>query len=142
MADDKVLAVWVAIDDCFLVEEWEANSASPDPQDFWAYQSYYRMWRAALLFSLLALRKVADFAQNHGSQEDDINLSDFQMELEDITGCSEILDRPLRKRINKGIAHLTEKLDPDADELRDLREELKKRSPMLHSLRKKFFSMI
>lgn len=99
------------------------------------------MWRAALLFSLIALRKVADFAENRGTKPDDIKLSDFDLDLHNLTGCSEVIDDTLRTKIDKGIAHLTSALDPDNEELNDLRGELKAKEEILRSLGDKFLSI-
>ena len=145
---DKILAVCVAIRDCSLIETWETEFHQafleiPDPEEkFWAYDAHERMWRAALVFSLTALRKVADFAENRGARPDDMNLSDFRLDLKDLTGHSEVIDCALKNKINKGIAHLTSNLDPDNDELDDLRDELKSKNAILQILGDKFFSMI
>jgi hypothetical protein len=59
---DKILAVCVAIRDCSLIDTWEiefhqAFVENSDPEDkIWAHDAHESMWRAALLFSLIALR--------------------------------------------------------------------------------------
>lgn len=145
---DKILAVCVAIRDCSLIEIWEtefhqAFLENPDPEErIWAHNAHESMRRAALLFSLIALRKVADFAENRGTKPDDIKLSDFELNLYDLTGHSEVIDCALKNKINKGIAHLTSNLDPDNDEMHDLRDELKSKNAILQTLGDQFFSMI
>ena len=148
MTRDEVLTVIVAIRDCSLIETWEAQFHQPylDNADVrldpWAYDAHKSMWRAALLFSLIALRKVADFAENRGTKQDDIRLSSFNLDLMQITGKTEVIDRKLRTKIDKGIAHLTTKLDPDYEELDELREKLRSKDQVLQDLGDKFFSMI
>lgn len=148
MTRDHILAVCVAIKDCWLIDTWESEFhqaflENPDPKEkVFAHNVHARMWRAALLFSLIALRKVADFAENRGTKSDDIKLSSFGLNLKTLTGHSQVIDGALRDKINKGIAHLTSDLDPDNEELNDLREDLKSRERILQVLEDRFFSMI
>jgi hypothetical protein len=68
--------------------------------------------------------------------------SAFKLDLKQIIGETEVIDGALRIKINKGIAHLTTKLDPDYKELVELRAELRSREQVLQDLGNKVFSMI
>lgn len=144
---DQIASAIVAIKDCSLIETWENEFhskflAETDPvEKIWSHDSHQNMWRAALLYSLIALRKVADFAENRGNQRDDVKLQHFGLDLKSVIGESQIIDDATRTMINKGIAHLTNQLDPDSDELEHLRAVLASKSTMLQALGDKLFAL-
>lgn len=112
MDTEKILAVCVAIKDCSLIDVWEQEfhielSQLDETKAVFAHNSYQRMWRAALLFSLIALRKVAEFAENRGRKPDDLRLDQFGLHLHTLTGQSKLLDNALKTKIDKAVAHLT-----------------------------------
>ncbi|MGX5828706.1 hypothetical protein [Mesorhizobium sp. 43Arga] len=145
---DQIASAIVAIKDCSLIEIWEKEFhskflAETDPTEkIWSYESHQHMWRAALLYSLIALRKVADFAGDHRKRKDDVKLKDFGLDLESVTGESQIIDEATRTMIDKGIAHLTDRLDPDNEELEHLRGVLESKSTMLKALVDKLFALM
>lgn len=145
---DQIASAIVAIKDCSVIETWENEFhskflAETDPvEKIWSHNSHQSMWRAALLYSLIALRKVADFAESYGNHKDDVKLKDFGLDLESVIGQSQIIDDATRTMINKGIAHLTDKLDPDNDELEHLRGVLASKSTMLQALADKLFALM
>lgn len=147
MTRDEVLSVCVAIRDCEVIDTWEMEFAPSsgtlrESNDIWADKAYQAMWRAALLYSLIALRKVDDFAANRRTRPDDIKLSDLGLDLQTVTGETTIIDSALRDRINKGIAHITKDLDPDNRELAYLRRQLQLREKALRDLGDAIFAKI
>lgn len=147
MTTDQILAICVAINDCDAIREWERNFHSkfqamhPD-EAYHVHNEHWGMYRVALLFSAMSLRKVADFAENRPGGPDDLMLSDFGLDLKTLTGETQLIDMATRKKINKSVTHLTRKLDPDVKGMDDLRAILRSKEDVLDILGNKFFGMI
>lgn len=147
VTQDEVLSICIAIQDCDVVQIWESKFAPSFDElsageKIWEQKHYSSIWRATLLYSLISLRKVADFAENRGANPDDIRLRDLGLDLQKVTGKTEIIDDALREKINKGIAHLTKNLVLDNVELVDLREQLRSKEKVIRNLGDAIFTRI
>ena len=147
MTTVQLLAICVAFQDCGAIVKWEQNfhskfEAMEADRRVHVHNEYWGMYRVALLFSAMSLRKVADFAENRPGGPDDLMLSDFGLDLKTLTGETQIIDKATRKKINKSVTHLTRKLDPDVKGMDELRAILRSKEGVLDILGNKFFGMI
>lgn len=66
----------------------------------------------------------------------------LRSDLQAVTEHTEIIDGALRRRIDKGIAHITKDLDPDNAELVDLRQKLRAKEEIIRDLGDAIFARI
>ncbi len=148
MRTPDAASIVVAIKDCFAIDIWEQDFYEPfkscgDPEELiWGYNSHETVYRATLCFSLISLRKMADFLENKKKRRDDITISDFGMDFKALTGQETLIDDRMREKVNKTIAHLTHLGEANNEDLEELRAELERCRPTLEKLADIFFDKI
>lgn len=102
------------IDDCFTFEKWHRDflksfySSGDLEEQMHGHKAYSRISRATALFSLVALRKVDEFASDKPKKSGDLRYYDYGLDLSEVfPGISQLLTREEQKYINKHIAHVT-----------------------------------
>lgn len=91
---------------------------------------------ATRLQSFLALRKLDDFLRGAKQKPDDLIAADLGVNAATVLGDAggRLLSEAERVKINKGVAHLTDKLTLDPDGEVDLQEMLDRSLPVLTRL--------
>jgi len=129
----KIATICECIDHCFAFAMWcEDFARHVDPDDMVAGldRAFDLMSDATRLQSFLALRKLDDFFGGVKPKPDDLIAANFGI---DVLGDT-FLSAEERESINKGAAHLTEKLTLDPDSEVALSDILTRSTPVLSRL--------
>jgi hypothetical protein len=118
----QILTVTQCIDHCFSFEMWCSDFAKhvdPDDRVMGMDTALDLVSDATPLHSFLALRKLDEFFRTEKTKPDDLIASELGIDASVVLGGSVkmFLTQTERDDINKGAAHLTERLtlDPDSE---------------------------
>jgi hypothetical protein len=131
----QISTVCGCIDHCFAFAMWcNGFARHVDPEDMmWGLDKAFDVVSdATRLQSFLALRKVDEFLRSAKSKPDDLIAGDLGIDVAAVlrdVGNS-FLTSTERVNINKGAAHLTEKLTLDPDSEVDLQEIINRSLPV------------
>jgi hypothetical protein len=135
----RITTICECIDHCLAFSTFCDDFARfVDPEDMIAGldRSVDLISDATRLQSFLALRKLDDFLRGEKSKGNDLVAADLGVDPHDVLG--EVGDRLLveaeRTDINKGVAHLTERLSLDPDSEVDLQKIIKRSIPVFSRL--------
>lgn len=135
----QIATIGECIDHCFAFSMWCKDFARHiDPEDMVAGldRAFEIVSDATRLQSFLALRKLDEFFRLAKSKADDLIASDLGVDVNAVLGGNEgsFLSTSERENLNKGVAHLTEKLSLDPDSEVDLFDILKRSMPVFERL--------
>jgi hypothetical protein len=135
----QIATICECIDHCFAFAMWCDDFAQhADPEDMIAGldRPFELVSDATRLQSFLALRKLDDFLGGVKPKPDDLIAANFGIDVPSVLGDvgEAFLSSDERENINKGAAHLTEKLTLDPDSEVDLDDILKRSTPVLSRL--------
>lgn len=135
----KIATICECIDHCFAYSMWcedFAQHVDADDMVGGLQRAFEVISDATRLHSFLALRKLDDFLGGAKPRKDDLIASSFGIDVEKLLGGPEatFLSTEERENINKGVAHLTEKLTLDQDSEVDLHSIIKRSMPILEGL--------
>lgn len=135
----QIATICECIDHCFAFAIWcddFANSVDPEDMMWGLDRGVALVSDATRLQSFLALRKLDDFFGGVKPKPDDLVASNLDI---DVPGVLRevgegFLTQAERTDINKGVAHLTERLSLDPDSEVDLQEIVKRSMPAFSRL--------
>jgi hypothetical protein len=135
----QIATICECIDHCFAFRSWCEDFAQLlDPEDMQAGldRGAELMSDSSRLMSFLALRKIDDFLRSTKVNKNDLIASDFGIDAASVLGDvgETLLSKDERDKINKGAAHLTEKLTLDPNSEVDLEAILTRSMPVLSRL--------
>lgn len=135
----KIATICECVDHCFAFEIFcDDFVRHADPEDImWGLDRAIQLISdATRLQSFLALRKVDEFLRAAKKQKDDLIASDLGIDAKSVLGDvgDTFLTSDEREMINKGVAHLTDKLSPDPDSEVDLQAIINRSMPILTNL--------
>jgi hypothetical protein len=123
--DAQSAQIWTicgCMDHCFAYALWcddFAQHVDPDDKMMGLDRAVELLSDATRLQSFLALRKLDDFLRGTKAKKDDLIAADLGIDVPAVLGNvgQTFLTTDERESINKGVAHLTEKLtlDPDSE---------------------------
>jgi hypothetical protein len=127
------------IDHCFAFALWcddFAQHVDPDDMMMGLDRAFDLMSDATRLQSFLALRKLDDFLRGTKSKKDDLIAGDLGIDVPTVLGNvgQTLLTADERESVNKGVAHLTDKLTLDPDSEVELDAILKRSTDVLSRL--------
>jgi hypothetical protein len=118
----QVATICGCIDHCFAFAVWcddFAQHVDPDDLMMGLDRAFDLMSDATRLHSFLALRKLDDFLRGAKTKKDDLIAADLGVDVPTVLGNvgQTLLTADERENVNKGVAHLTDKLtlDPDSE---------------------------
>jgi hypothetical protein len=135
----QIATICECIDHCFAYAMWCDDFAQHvDPEDMVAGldRAFELVSDATRLQSFLALRKLDDFLGGVKPKPDDLVAANFKIEVPSLLGDvgHSFLSAEERENVNKGVAHLTDKLTLDADSEVDLQVLVKRSVPVFTRL--------
>ena len=136
----QIATICQCIDHCFAFAMWcddFAQHVDPDDMMMGLDRAVELVSDANLrLQSFLALRKLDDFFGGVKPKADDLIAANFGIDVPGVLGDvgDKFLSTDEREDINKGAAHLTEKLTLDPDSELELADILKRSTPVLSRL--------
>jgi hypothetical protein len=135
----QIATICECIDHCFAFAMWcddFAQHVDPDDMMMGLDRAFDLVSDATRLQSFLALRKLDDFFGGVKPKADDLIAATFGIDVPSVLGDvgEKFLSVEERENINKGAAHLTEKLTLDPDSEVDLSNILKRSTPVLSRL--------
>ncbi|RWN58457.1 hypothetical protein [Mesorhizobium sp.] len=135
----QIATICECIDHCFAFAIWcndFANSVDPEDMMWGLDRGFDLVSDATRLQSFLALRKLDDFFGGVKPKPDDLVASNFNIDMPDVLGevGESFLTQAERTDINKGVAHLTERLSLDPDSEVDLKEIVNRSIPVFSRL--------
>lgn len=135
----QIATICECIDHCFAFTMWCDDFARYiDPEDMFHGQERAEevVSDATRLHSLLALRKLDEFLSDKKAKNDDLIAKDLGIDLATVLGKigEKLLTTDDRNNINKGVAHLTERLTLDSDSEVDLHRILTQSLPVMSRL--------
>lgn len=135
----QIYTVSECIDHCFSFDMWcydFARHVDPDDMVMGLHRAFELVSDATRLHSFVALRKLDEFFRAEKSQRDDLIASDLGIDRDIVLGdTGKTFLTPIeRVNINKGAAHLTEKLTLDPDTEVDLQEIVQRSMPVFERL--------
>lgn len=135
----QIATICECIDHCFAYAFWCEDFAKfLDPEDMVAGldRGAELVGDGTRLMSFLALRKLDDFLRGTKPGVDDLIASDFGIDAPSVLGDvgATFLTMAERDKINKGAAHLTERLALDRDSEVELQDILTRSMPMFTRL--------
>jgi hypothetical protein len=117
----QVATICECLDHCFAFSMWcedFARHVDPDDMVMGLHRAFEVVSDATRLQSLLALRKVDDFLGGAAGQKDDLTAKKFGIDVTKLLGADQkFLSKAEREDINKGVAHLTDHLTLDEDDV-------------------------
>lgn len=121
----RIATICECIDHCFSFQIWcEDFARQIDPEDMMSGldRGHELVSDATRLLSFVAVRKIDEFLRQTRSKQDDMIASDVAIDLGTIIGAGggRFLTQSERSDINKGVAHLTQRLTLDSDSEVDL----------------------
>ncbi|WP_368184894.1 hypothetical protein [Aestuariibius sp. HNIBRBA575] len=129
---EMVQRVCVVLRGCETFEHWQ-NVATKLPEQTkadWGRTSPYYVMRGSIYFSLISLRSLDDFLSNRRPNSDDLIAKDLAIDVGKVlSGADRLLSTSERRKINKGMAHLTKNVIIRDDELGAALEILSKSKP-------------
>ena len=135
----QIATICECIDQCFAFALWcddFAQHVDPDDMVMGLDRAFELVSDSTRLLSFLALRKLDDFLGGVKAKPDDLTAAALNIDVAKVLG--DVGDRFLsveeRETINKGVAHLTEKLSLDRDSEGDLEAILQRSIPVLERL--------
>lgn len=118
----QIATICGCIDHCFAFTLWcddFARHVDPDDMMMGLDRAFDLMSDATRLQSFLALRKLDDFLRGAKAKKDDLIAGDLGVDVPTVLGNvgQTLLTADERESINKGVAHLTDKLtlNPDSE---------------------------
>lgn len=131
----QILTVSECIDHCFAFEMWCSDFAQhvdPDDMMMGLDRAFDLVSDATRLLSFLALRKLDEFFKAKKTKPDDLIASELGINTDLVLGGPEqtFLAPTERDDINKGAAHLTERLTLDIDSEFDLQYLVERSMPV------------
>lgn len=135
----QIFTVSECIDHCFASEMWcsdFAQNVDPDNMVMGLDRAFDLVSDATRLLSFLALRKLDEFFKAKKSKPDDLIASELGISTDVVLGGAEKTFLTLTERddINKGAAHLTERLTLDIDSEFDLQYLVERSMPAFERL--------
>jgi hypothetical protein len=135
----RIWTICGCIDHCFAFAMWCDDFAQyVDPDDLMAGldRAFELVSDATRLQSFLALRKLDEFLSGKKRKDDDLVIADFGIDKATVLGNlgNDFLSAEERESINKGVAHLIEKLSLDPDGEVELENILKRSTPVMSRL--------
>lgn len=135
----QIATICECIDHCFSFRTWcEDFSQFLDPEDMQAGldRGAELMGDSSRLMSFLAFRKIDDFLRGTKAKQTDLIASDLGVNAASVLGDvgETLLTKDERDNVNKGVAHLTEKLTPDPDSEVELQTILTRSTPVISRL--------
>jgi hypothetical protein len=135
----QIATICECIDHCFAFAMWcEEFAKLIPPEDMVAGldRAVETISDATRLQSFLALRKLDDFFGGVKPKPDDLTAAGLGIDAAAILGGPDkkFLSTDERDDINKGSAHLTERLSLDAESEVDLQATIRRSAPMLEKL--------
>lgn len=135
----QIATVCECIDHCFAFTMWCDDFARYlDPEDMFNGQERAEevVSDAARLHSFLALRKLDEFLSEKKAKSDDLIADDLGIDLPTVLENAEakFLTTDERNDINKGVAHLTERLTLDPNSEVDLHRVITRSLPAMSRL--------
>lgn len=135
----QIATVCECIDHCFAFAMWcddFAQHVDPDDMVMGLDRACELVSDATRLQSFLALRKLDDFLGGVKPKSDDLTAPGLGIDVPGVLGDvgDKFLTQTERDNINKGVAHLTEKLTLDSDSEVDLQDILKRSMPVFSRL--------
>jgi hypothetical protein len=135
----QIATICECIDHSFAFAIWcDDFASSVDPEDMmWGLDRAVDLVSdATRLQSFLALRKLDDFFGGVKPKPDDLVASNLGIDGPSVLGevGENFLTSAERENINKGVAHLTERLSLDPDSEVDLQDILKRSMPIFSRL--------
>jgi hypothetical protein len=135
----QIFTVSQCIDHCFSFDMWCSDFAKhvdPDDMMMGLDRAFELVSDATRLHSFLALRKLDDFLRAVKSKPDDLIVSDLGIDTAVVLGGSGkiFLTQTERDDINKGAAHLTDRLTLDPDSEFDLQAIIERSMPVFERL--------
>ena len=135
----QIMTICECIDHCFAFRLWCDDFAQyVDPEDMvmGLDRGFEVVSDATRLHSFLALRKLDDFLSSAKPKPDDLVASTLGIDRSGVLGDvgDSFLTSDERTDINKGVAHLTERLSLDADSEVDLQAILARSVPVFSRL--------
>ena len=135
----QIFTVSECIDHCFAFEMWCSDfvqNIDPDDMMMGLDRAHDLVSDATRLLSFLALRKLDEFFKAKKSKPDDLIASELGISTDAVLGGAEKTFLTLAERddINKGAAHLTERLTLDIDSEFDLQYLVERSMPVFERL--------
>lgn len=140
--DEQAAQIWTicaTVDHCFAFAMWCDDFAQHVDQEdmvMGLHRAFDVVSDATRLHSFVALRKLDEFLNTKKSRDDDLIAKDLGIDAAVVLGDvgATFLTAEERDSINKGAAHLTDKLTLDPDSEVDLHCILKRSLPVLSRL--------
>jgi hypothetical protein len=135
----QIATICGCIDHCFAFALWcddFVQHVDPDDMMMGLDRAFDLMSDATRLQSFLALRKLDDFLRGTKSKKDDLIAEDLGVDVPTVLGNvgQTLLTADERENVNKGVAHLTDKLTLDPDSEVELDAILKRSTDVLSRL--------
>lgn len=136
---DQIATICGCIDHCLAFALWcddFARHVDPDDMVMGLDRAFDLMSDATRLLSFLALRKLDDFLRGSKAKKDDLIAEDLRVDVPTVLGNvgQTLLSADERESINKGVAHLTDKLTLGPDGEVELDAILKRSTDVLSCL--------
>jgi hypothetical protein len=135
----QIATICECIDHCFAFSLWcddFAQHVDPDDMAMGLDRAFDLVSDATRLQSFLALRKLDDFLGGVKPKANDLTAASFGIDVPSVLGDAgeKFLSAEERGDINKGVAHLTEKLTLDPESELELSDILERSTPVLSRL--------
>lgn len=127
------------IDQCFSFTIWCDDFAQHvDPEDILCGldRGFELMSDATLLYSFISLRRLDDFLKTNRRNRDDLIANDLGIDLQSVfdNQPNDLLTNDERTKVNKQVAHLSDKLSLEGDEEVTLSDILLRSEPIISRL--------
>lgn len=135
----QIATVSECVNQCFAFDMWcydFARHVDPDDMVLGLHVAFDLLSDVTRLHSFVALRKLDEFFRIRKAQRDDLIAGDLGIDIEAVLGGDgkTFLTPTERADINKGAAHLTEKLTLEAETELDLRAIVDRSRPVFERL--------
>jgi hypothetical protein len=135
----QIVTICQCIDHCFAFTMWcddFAQHIDPDDMMMGLDRAFELVSDATRLQSFLALRKLDDFLGGVKPKPDDLTAANLGIDVPGVLGGpnQKFLSVDEREDVNKGVAHLTDKLTLDPDSEIELGGILERSTPILSRL--------